>query len=76
MTQLALNSVLETCSNLTVIYGARAEKYTLPNPGKDSLPEENVLIHLENGDTLETELLIGADGFRFGLINHSTFLSH
>jgi ubiquinone biosynthesis monooxygenase Coq6 len=64
LTQLALNSVLETCSNLTVVYGAKAEKYTLPNPGKESIPEEKVLIHLENGDTVETDLIIGADGFR------------
>ena len=66
MTQHALNTVLDTCSNLSVVYGARAEKYTLPNPGQDNIPGEKVFIHLENGDTLETDLLIGADGFRSG----------
>lgn len=64
LVQKALNAVLEDCSNLTVIYGRKVEKYCLPEDVNENLPETNVKIVLDNGDTVETKLLIGADGNR------------
>jgi len=65
ITQKALNSVMETFDNLTVLYGAKVADYIIPgSTDQQNLPEDGVLIRLENGDTIETQLLIGADGNR------------
>ena len=56
---------METFDNLTVLYGAKVADYIIPgSTDQQNLPEDGVLIRLENGDTIETQLLIGADGNR------------
>lgn len=64
LTQLSLNSVLEQCPNLSVVYGAKVERYSIPEQGRDSVPADRVGITLSNGDTVDTQLLVGADGNR------------
>ena len=66
LTQMALDGVLQTCcnKNLDVVYGCRVKEYVLPAGDREDLPEEGVLVRLENGDTIETQLLVGADGNR------------
>lgn len=65
ITQMALNSVMETCGNLDVLYEAKVADYIFPGRTcQENLPEDGVLIRLENGDTIEAQLLVGADGNR------------
>jgi len=66
VTQMALNHVInELADNLTVMYNSRIKSYQLPIACQGSnLPEEMVKIHLETGDVIETDTLIGADGFK------------
>jgi len=67
VTQNALNEVVKrfTGENLTVMYQSKVRSYELPSDTTTSnLPEDPVRINLENGDVIEAELLVGADGFK------------
>jgi len=65
LVQAALNQVLEGCTqNVTIIYGAKVEQYSLPNMKQDVLPAEAAYVTLDSGETIETSLLIGSDGNR------------
>jgi len=64
-TVAAINNVMDDCDNLTVKYGAKVRKYSIPSRGENEVvPKDNVLVELEDGNIIETSLLIGADGFR------------
>lgn len=65
VTEKALTEVMKEChDNLTVMYGSKVKSYKLPNVSETSnVPKEPVTITLDSGEVIETELLIGADGF-------------
>ncbi|XP_067003017.2 ubiquinone biosynthesis monooxygenase COQ6, mitochondrial [Anabrus simplex] len=59
----AVNTVLESAKNVTVLHKARVKNYQLP--GKNSTSVENdelVYLELENGSKFACSLVIGADG--------------
>jgi len=61
----ALTEVMNECENLEVRYGAKVKKYHLPvKEDNENRPKDGVLVELEDGDNVETSLLVGADGFR------------
>jgi len=65
ITVKALTEVLDECENLEVKYGARVKKYHLPvKEDTENRPKDGVLVELEDGDNINTSLLVGADGFR------------
>ena len=65
VTVSALTEVIRECDNLEVKYGARVKKYNLPvKESTESRPKEDVVVELEDGERIETSLLVGADGFR------------
>ena len=65
ITVKALTEVLDECENLEVKYGARVKKYRLPvKEDTENRPKDGVLVELEDGDNINTSLLVGADGFR------------
>ena len=65
LTQAALNKVMNQCDNLSVKYSTKVKKYSIPKlKDNEVVPKENVMIELENGNFIETPLLVGADGFR------------
>lgn len=65
VTVKALTEVISECDNLEVKYGARVKKYNLPvKEATESRPKEEVVVELEDGERIETSLLVGADGFR------------
>ena len=58
---------LQACDNLIVKYGAKVKRYKIPALGEnDIVAKENVEVELEDGSVVETKLLVGADGFRWG----------
>jgi 2-polyprenyl-6-methoxyphenol hydroxylase-like FAD-dependent oxidoreductase len=54
------------------MYSSKVERYALPQgegaAGSQSVPGDNVRISLQGGDTIDTAMLIGADGFRSAFI--------
>jgi len=64
VTQLGLNTALQDLNNVTVIHGCKVSKYRIPAECGDATPADKVEIFLSNGDVIETQLLIGADGNR------------
>merc|ERR1719369_33649 len=65
LTVKALTEVLNVCDNVEVKYNAKVKHYHLPSKDeKESRPKEEVLIELEGGEMISTQLLVGADGFR------------
>merc|ERR1719369_345478 len=65
LTVKALTEVLSVCDNVEVKYNAKVKQYHLPNKDeKESRPKEEVLVELEGGEIISTQLLVGADGFR------------
>ncbi len=65
VTQAALDAAMAQCGNLSVLYGSKVEGYRLPqNEEGQPLDRESVKINLQGGDSIETSLLVGADGFR------------
>ncbi|XP_013400796.1 ubiquinone biosynthesis monooxygenase COQ6, mitochondrial [Lingula anatina] len=50
--------------NVTVMYNSKAEMYTFPSQIQDGVQENLwIKVHLPDGETFQTKLLIGADGF-------------
>jgi hypothetical protein len=53
-------------------YFSKVERYALPQgevaAPSQSIPGNNVRISLQGGDTIETAMLIGADGFRSAFV--------
>jgi len=65
LTVKSLTEVMESCNNVEVRYGAKVKCYSIPNlQDTEQAPKENVIVELENGDKIETQLLVGADGFK------------
>jgi len=64
LTQMSLNAAMEACPNVTVLHGAKVDKYSIPGACKEAVPDDKVFVHLSNGDVVETQLLVGADGNR------------
>ena len=68
LTQAALDGAMDKCGNLDVLYGSQVEEYVLPQEEEyhlhQALPRKPVRILLRGGHTIETSLLVGADGFR------------
>ena len=65
LTQMSLNAALDACPNVTVLHGAKVDKYSIPEACKEAVPDDKVCVHLSNGDVVETQLLVGADGNRY-----------
>ena len=66
VTVKAINEVIKSKSNVSVRYSTKVKKYNLPTLGEnDVVPEQNVLVELEDGSVIESPLLVGADGFRW-----------
>ena len=66
VTVKAINEVMRSHDNVSVRYSTKVKKYNLPTLGeKDVVPDDNVLVELEDGRSIETPLLVGADGFRW-----------
>ena len=71
VTVKAVSEVMRSLDNLSVRYRTKVKKYNIPALGeKDIVPKENVVVELEDGSTIETPLLVGADGFRW-VLSHS-----
>jgi len=70
LTVKALTDVLDDCNNLEVMYEAKVQAYQLPSKDDEKVSKRNVVIDLESGETLETYLLVGADGFG-SLVRHT-----
>ena len=64
ITQAALDGAMAQCDNLRVLYGSRVAEYHLPQEEAQLLAREPVRVVLQGGDTIETSLLVGADGFK------------
>jgi len=65
ITVKALTDVMKHCDNLEVKYGARVKNYHLPvKEDNENRAKEQVMVELEDGETIETSLLVGADGFK------------
>jgi len=63
LTVSALTEVTQGCPNVEVKYGARVKSYAIPDlQHSQQVSASPVVIELENGDRIETELLVGADG--------------
>jgi len=63
LTVNALTEVTQSCSNVDVRYGAKVKSYSIPDlQHSQQVPTSPVKIELENGDEIECELLVGADG--------------
>lgn len=65
LTIKSLTEVMESCPNIEVRYGAKVKSYNIPK--LDDLKQAStdaVTIELEGGDTIDTSLLVGADGFQ------------
>ena len=66
VTVKAINEVMGSHDNVSVRYRTKVKKYNVPTLGeKDVVPDDNVLVELEDGSSIETPLLVGADGFRW-----------
>jgi 2-polyprenyl-6-methoxyphenol hydroxylase-like FAD-dependent oxidoreductase len=68
VTQAALDTAMGQCKNLSVVYSCRVSGYQLPREEEGEqqqlLARNPVRVLLQGGDTIQTSLLIGADGFR------------
>jgi len=65
LVQKSLNEQLDNCDNIKVINSAKVKSYKFPEQKSNmSVPEELVQIQLESGEQLETQFLVGADGFK------------
>eukprot|EP00088_Acartia_fossae_P005443 TRINITY_DN12416_c0_g1_i15.p1 TRINITY_DN12416_c0_g1~~TRINITY_DN12416_c0_g1_i15.p1 ORF type:complete len:464 (+),score=60.45 TRINITY_DN12416_c0_g1_i15:37-1428(+) len=65
LVQKGLNEQLDNCDNIKVINSAKVKDYKFPDQkDNESVAEGVVNIELESGERLETEFLIGADGFK------------
>lgn len=65
ITVKALTGVMNNCDNLEVKYGARVKNYHLPvKEDNENRAKEQVVVELEDGETIKTSLLVGADGFK------------
>jgi len=63
LTVNALTEVTQSCFNVDVRYGAKVKSYSIPDlQHSQQVPTSPVKIELENGDEIECELLVGADG--------------
>lgn len=63
LTVKSLTEVMESCPNVEVRYGAKVKSYAIPSlQDQETMPKENVVIELEDGDEIEASLLVGADG--------------
>jgi len=60
LVQKSLNEQMENFHNIQVIHNAKVESYKFP----DDDNTKQVHINLANGEKMETQLLIGADGFK------------
>ena len=65
VTEKALTEVMRDCGdNLTVMYQSKVKSYKLPDLNPHSnVPKEPVQITLDSGEVIETQVLVGADGF-------------
>jgi len=70
LTVKALSDVLDDCKNLEVKYEAKVQAYKLPSKDDENVSKRNAAIYLKSGETLETSLLVGADGFG-SLVRHT-----
>lgn len=65
LVQKSLNEQLDNCDNIRVINSAKVKSYKFPEQkSNESVSDELVQIQLESGEQLETQFLVGADGFK------------
>jgi len=67
LVQKSLNEQMENRDNIKVIHNAKVESYNFPeaiNNDDNTSSSNKVEINLANGEKLETQLLVGADGFK------------